>query len=340
MFNLQEILKFRDSVQFRAVVNLIADRITNIPWVITPDDTAVERAIAYPNPDMAYPSFIRRTLLDMLALNFGTFEVAVTERDKFVLMQCFPAELFPVKDWTREEPPTKFRWVYHDKRSGIDTYLSDQKIAIFPSYGNFDITHDQMWGLMSPIGQIMEVISIKLDVKAESQPYPRMDSLHIFNTSLSIQNALEVVADPEPGYASIWRSEFGIGKAITKLKSGIIVPNDPTILLKRGNEIEGYSKWIGEAILKVLLQIYSSLLKGTEEEQVVRQAIGGCGGYEDAIVAITIILGQGINRLMKNLDIDCKFSFCETPLLDRAVSELEQRAELVQLGYPPGLVAE
>ena len=105
-------------------------------------------------------------------------------------------------------------------------------------------------------------------------------------------------------------------------------------------KIKGYSDWLTESTLKVLLHIYVPLLKGTEEEKVVRQAIGGCGGYEDMIVAIAIILGQGINRLMKNLDIDCKFSFCETPLLDRAVPELEQRAELVQLGYPPGLAAE
>jgi len=331
MFNLQEILKFRDSVQFRAVVNLIADRIINIPWVVTPDDAAVERAIAYPNPDMAYPSFIRRTLLDMLTLNFGTFEVAVTEQDKFVLMQCFPAELFAIKAWTKECSPTEFRWVYHDKQSGVDTYLTDQKIAIFPSYGNFDITYDEMWGLPSPVSQIMEVIALKLDLKKDKFGIlPRMESRNIFDASLSLQNALKEIPDPESGYASAWASRYG----------GDLVLLVDALGQKNEIKIKGYSDWLTESTLKVLLHIYVPLLKGTEEEKVVRQAIGGCGGYEDMIVAIAIILGQGINRLMKNLDIDCKFSFCETPLLDRAVPELEQRAELVQLGYPPGLAAE
>jgi len=341
MFNLQEILKFRDSVQFRAVTSHIADRIANIPWEVTPADDAVRQAIACPNPNMSFSSFIRRSILDMLALNFGTFEVAVTEQDKFILMQCFPAELFAVKEWTKDSPKDQFRWIYHDQHRNTDIYLSDQKIAIFPSYGNFDITYEEMWGLPSPTNQIMEAITLKLEEKSPS--LPRMDSLHIFDASLTLQNALEKIPEPEPGYASIWQNQYGNERAITKLKSGIILPNEPAIVLGKGNgiELQGYSNWISKNILIVLLHIYRSLLKGTEQEQVVREAIGVCGGYEDMIVAIALIISQGINRLMKNIGIDCEFRYLEVPLSQKEESALRERQNigetLESLGYPPEL---
>ena len=336
MHTLQEILKFRDTPQFRGVVDRITLKIADIPWEVTPDDETVRQAIAYPSPEMHYTSFIRRTLLDMLALNFAMFEVAVTEKEKFVLMQCFPAEIFSLKDWTAKEPKESFRWVYHDTQNNRDIYLSDQKIAIFPSYGNFGITHDEMWGLPSPINQVLEAIALKLEVKGEPSAFPTMDFIHIFDASLALQNALKEIPEPEAGYASSWKSQFGERKPVQRLKSGIIVPSDPGIILGKGRQIElqGYSNWIVEAILKTLLHIYRPLLKGTEEEEEVRQAIGDCKGYEDLIVAIALIFGQGINRLMKNLDIECKFSFIGVPLsVRKEAAMMEQRQTLLQLGY-------
>lgn len=338
MHTLQEILKFRDSVPFRAVIERLTSKIADIPWETKPDDEGVKRAIAYPNPNLGYTSFVRRTLLDMLALNFGMFEVAVTEKDKFVLMQCFPAELFALKDWTPNEPKESFRWMYHDRQNQQDIYLSDQKIAVFPSYGKFDITYEEMWGLPSPVNQILEAIALKLELKSEPSAFPTLDFAHIFDASLTLQNALKEISEPEPGYASLWKSKFG-GNPVQRLKSGIIVPSDPAIILgkEQGIELQGYSDWIVEVILKVLLHIYRPLLQGTEEEQKVRQAIGDCKGYEDMILALTLIIAQGINRLMQNLDIDCKFTFVGVSPSDRQeaamAARVEQRTTLMRLGY-------
>ncbi len=337
MHTLPELLKFRDSLPFRAVVNRITDKITAIPWQVTPDNEPVKYAINYPNPEMGYVSFIRRTLLDMLALNFATFEVAVTEQKQFVLMQCFPAELFAVKGWTKDCSKEEYRWVYHNKQTGTDVYLSDQKIAIFPSYGNFDLTYEEMWGLPSPGNQILEAIALKLDLKSQTQALPKMDFTQIFDASLSLQCALEEIPDPAPGYASIWQHQFG--KTVTKLKSGIIVPNDPAILLGQSDvQIQGYSEWVLGSILTVLLHIYPPLLQRPlyDKKQVeqVRQALGNCGGYEDILVAIALIIAQGINRLMRNLDIDCEFSFLGvSPSERKELAELEMRQTMAHLGY-------
>lgn len=336
MHTLQEILKFRDTAQFRGVIDRVTMRICDIPWEVTPNDEGVRQAIAYPKPEMNYTSFIRRTLLDMLALNFAMFEVAVTEREKFVLMQCFPAEIFPLKEWTAAERKESFRWRYHDRQNSKDIYLSDQKIAIFPAYGNFGITHDEMWGLPSPVNQILEAIALKLELKSEPSAFPTLDFVHIFDASLTLQNALKEIPEPEAGYASLWKSQFG-GSPVQRLKSGIIVPSDPAIILGQGRQVElqGYSDWIVEAMLRVMLHIYRPLLQGTEEEEQVRKAIGDCKGYEDMISAIALIISQGINRLMKNLDIDCKFSFvgASPSSTHPETAVLEQRQTLFQLGY-------
>jgi hypothetical protein len=54
------------------------------------------------------------------------------------------------------------------------------------------------------------------------------------------------------------------------------------------------------------------------------------------MVAIAVIISQGINRLMKNLSIDCKFSFQEKSQKDPNLllkEEVEKRQTLGQLGY-------
>jgi hypothetical protein len=339
MHTLQEILKFRDSSQFRSVVDSIAVKIADIPWEITPEDEGVTRAIAS-QPDMSYTSFVRRTVLDLLALNFATFEVVTTENDKFLLMQCFPAELYPTKAWNKDSPKDEFRWVYFNRQEDQKMGLSDQKVAIFPSYGNFDITGAEMNGLPSPVNQIMEAIAFKLGLDERipnvTPQYLEMGFTHIFDASLSIQKALDEISEPESGYASLWNSQFPKQK-ITKLSSGIIVPPEKQLVLGKGNGIvsQGYSEWIAEVILKTLLYIYQPLLKGGEQEEVVKQSIGDCNGFEDMISAIALIFAQGINRLMRNLDIECEFKFVKKPLSEQHELEhlIEGRQKMAALGY-------
>jgi|GEM_PF-2801546 hypothetical protein len=334
MYNLLETLKFRDSSGFRFIVDQIADRIAQLPWEVTPKDVGVEQAIAYPSVHLNFAGLVRRSILDMLPLNLAMYEVAVTDEDKFLLDQCNPAQLFLLKDWTPAAPPEVFRWVCHVSESKGDLYLSDQKIAIFPAYGNFEITHEELWGLPSPVHLIRKAIEMKLSLKDEA--FPEMGSSKVFDASMSLQNALKEIPEPEPGYASLWNSVFG-STPIQKLKSGIIVPAEPTLILN-GNSAGAreYSKWLTNAILSVLLHTYRPLLKESEEEAKIRQALGSCRGYEDIMVAISVIISQGINRLMKNLDIDCKFSFQEKSQKDPNLllkEEVEKRQTLGQLGY-------
>lgn len=321
---------------FRAIVERIAARIAAIPWELASEDTALQHAITYPGEGMGYESFIRRTLLDMLPLNFATYETAITDNAKFVLMQCFPAELFPLKGWSSTEPKETFRWVYHHRENG-DIYLSDQKIAIFPSYGKFDITHDEMWGLPSPINQIMDAIATKLGVTSERNSLPKMDFVHIFDASLTLQKALEEIPEPKSGYASLWQSQFGEEKKPQRLSSGIIVPPAPStgIILGEGqtSDIQGYGDWIAEATLRVLFHIYVPLLEGTDMEKSLRKSLGDCGGYEEMIIPLAVILNKGINRLMHNLGISNTFSFVEsTPEERRELAQMEQYVTLSQLG--------